>query len=979
MRPKSDARPVVPALTSLRAHTSHARRALRRTAVTAAAVLGLAGLALTGATASYGAAQPQTTFVNEGFTGTSAGAGYTLPSAAPGSFVTNSACLTARTSTTATASDTIPGCGGTADADGSGALRLTSATLNMTGGVGAKQSVPITKGIDAIFDSYQYNGVSDGTGTADGIVFYLAATDPYNPTVPTQIGQLGGSLGYSGTKTASGLAHAYLGLGLDRYGNFNHPNFGGNGCAADASRPRYPNNVTVRGPGDGTTGYCVVTSTAGTALTGSLSKSGVTDRSQAKVPVEIVINPTAAPLQAQRATDVTVNAGQFAVIFTPIGGTRQTLTGTLPKLNPAGNQASIPASWIDPATQYPYKLTYGWVAGTGGASDVHEVNYLEAKTAAGPVPVLSATAGADAEVAHGGNGLYTVTPTVTSGGGTESQLIRATTTFPAGFTPSAATPSAGWSCTVAGQVATCDYAVDPAAPIQPGTAVAELAVPYTVSGTTRTATISSVVASTDAEAVTASSAVTVLKQPVSVTVGDVTAELGATATFTATVASTSKYAPTTPTGSVTFTDDTTGAELCTAPVNAAGVASCTAPAAGQVGAHTVLTSYTGDADHEAVTGADRAASALDITKVSTTVAIAIVPAEAAYGTAATLSATGLPADATGTLTFTSGGDTLCATQLPVTSCATSTSLPAGAYPITVAYSGDDTYKPSDSMEATLTIRKAATPISGTPGDPGNGGNPGNPGNGGNPGTGDPDVVTVTHGEPTGVPVPTLPKDATGTISLVTDDGKVLCTATLPATTCTVPGDLPGGTYTVKAVYSGDDNYEPATGDPFTLVVAAQSTAIVAHQTTAKNGTVTLRVSGLPAGATGTVAFRLADGTELCTVTLPAESCDTTGLAAGDHIVTAFYSGDASFAASTSQVTVTVEAAPAPPAPPVVTPTATPTATPDAPAPSPSATPVAAASGLAHTGSDVAVGGIALAALALLAGGLVLLQLRRRRA
>ena len=50
------------------------------------------------------------------------------------------------------------------------------------------------------------------------------------------------------------------------------------------------------------------------------------------------------------------------------------------------------------------------------------------------------------------------------------------------------------------------------------------------------------------------------------------------------------------------------------------------------------------------------------------------PASIPYGTSDTLSVSGLPGGATGTVTFTSGGSTLCVATLPAASCATSTSL-----------------------------------------------------------------------------------------------------------------------------------------------------------------------------------------------------------------------------------------------------------------------------------------------------------------
>lgn len=924
-------------------------------------VAGLAGLALVGAGASSAsaAAPAQTTFVNEGFVGSTAGAGYILPSTTASSG--NVACLTARPTSGAN-TGSIPTCAGTTDADGAGALRLTSNVNNQSGGVGSKQSVPITKGIDAVFNSYQYNGTA-----ADGIVFYLAATDPYNPAVPAKIGYLGGSLGYSAStaNNAQGLSHAYLGIGLDRFGNFANRQFGGTGCDSDAGTngSLYANAVTVRGPGDGSTGYCVQSKTT---VGGSLNKTGVTDRAQAKVPVEIVINPTSSTLTAQENTSVTVPAGQYAVIFTSIGSTQQVVTGALPKLGTTSNAANIDSSWIDPATGYPYKLTYGWVAGTGGQNDIHEVNYLKTTTVAGPVPVLTAETGGTAKVAHAGSGTYTLTPTVSADGGSETQLVRTTTTFPTGVTPDVSTASGdGWSCTAAGQVVTCDQA---AADRAPGTVLPTLTIPYTVSGAARTATVSTVVASTDAEAITVSRAVAVQPQSSTVSVGTATAVLGDRATLTASVVSGESRGATTPTGSVVFTDSESGAALCTATL-VSGTASCDVPTS-TVGTRAVTATYQGDADHAAATGT----GSLVVSKVPTAITVTSTPASATYGGTVTLAVDGLGAvdgvpAPTGTVEFRAGGKVLCTATLPDTSCDVS-GLAAGTHSVTAVYSGDSRYEGSTAVAVDLTVRKAATAITpGTsdPSDPNSQSDPSGPGTD--------TTVTVTHGETTTLGTPNVPKDATGTIDYVTDDGTVLCTATLPDTTCDVPGDLAGGTYRVHARYSGDDNYEPAEGDPFDLVVTAQPTELVASTDTTRAvvGTkVRLSASGLPTGATGTVTFTAADGTVLCTATLPETSCETDALPVGTNTVTVSYSGDASFAASTTTIEVVVVAAPA-----EATPTAEPTADPTRSAAPAANTPSTGA--LAFTGSPVALGtGLGLAG-ALLVAGLVLLVVRRTRA
>ena len=56
------------------------------------------------------------------------------------------------------------------------------------------------------------------------------------------------------------------------------------------------------------------------------------------------------------------------------------------------------------------------------------------------------------------------------------------------------------------------------------------------------------------------------------------------------------------------------------------------------------------------------------------------PASIPYGTSDTLSVSGLPGGATGTVTFTSGGSTLCVATLPATSCSTSATLDARHLP-----------------------------------------------------------------------------------------------------------------------------------------------------------------------------------------------------------------------------------------------------------------------------------------------------------
>ncbi len=138
----------------------------------------------------------------------------------------NLACLTAGTSTnnsttvaaTNAAFSSIPGCNLTKpDAVGSGALRLTKAEINQNGAIIWNDTFPTNKGLQVTFTTYTYGG-SGGVQGADGMSFFLM-----DGNVAPNIGAFGGSLGYScsnGNGNGDGLRGAYLGLGIDEYGNF---------------------------------------------------------------------------------------------------------------------------------------------------------------------------------------------------------------------------------------------------------------------------------------------------------------------------------------------------------------------------------------------------------------------------------------------------------------------------------------------------------------------------------------------------------------------------------------------------------------------------------------------------------------------------------------------------------------------------------------------------------------------------------------
>ena len=777
----------------------------------------------------------------------------------------NSACLTAGP----VAATSIPNCASPPDTSGNGALRLTTNAGSAVGAVFYQASLPTTEGLDLTLDTYQFNG----TG-ADGIVFTLAAANPANPIPPSTTGPLGGDLGYAAAPGTAGMPYGYLGIGLDVYGNYENTPLAGPACAIPSplvANRAYPESVTARGPGNGTVGYCILGTTATTYDQSSgggsgggtisnvgpgktLDKQSATSRAAAMVPVEMAINPSASVTST--ASGLSVPANSWIIAYTPRGpATQQTLSGPLPTTTNNPALATFPASWINPATGIPYQLTFGWTASTGGANEYHEVNQLTASTLVGSVPDLSMTTSDNegGQMLAGNQANFILSPGVAASGGPEADMLTVTDTLPAGMTPGTATSSSDWSCTTTGQTVTCTYA--PGSAIAAGTALPDITIPVTLSsglsGTvTNTARISSndglPAVSSDAANVSAFTA-TALPSPQAYT---------QSVTYTAAL-------PSTATGTVTFSIG--GTTLCTALLPAL---SCSASNA-SVGSDTVTATYSGDTNFASQT----TTTSLTITKATPSLTEAAAPASIVFGAQDTLSVAGLPVGATGTVTFSSGGFTLCIASLSSTSCQTASTLAAGTYPVTAAYSGDSNYNSATATGASFTVTKAGTSM-----------------------TESAAPASIPYGTADTVSSAGLPAGAAGTVTFASS-GSTLCVAALPATSCATPATLTPGAYPVTATYSGDANHTgtTASGASFTVTKAGPSMTESAAPASVQYGTSdTLSVSGLPVGATGAVTFT-SGGSTLCIAALPSTSCATSAtLAPGTYPVTATYSGDTNY-------------------------------------------------------------------------------------
>lgn len=159
-----------------------------------------------------------------------------------------------------------------------------------------------------------------------------------------------------------------------------------------------------------------------------------------------------------------------------------------------------------------------------------------------------------------------------------------------------------------------------------------------------------------------------------------------------------------------------------------------------------------------------------------------------------------------------------------------------------------------------------------------------------------------------------PSDATGTVTFL-DGTATVGTCTLSSGVCSLSTDsLSAGGHNIVARYEGDSIYGGGTSAPLALTInsGTSTTALQVDVNPAEVGdTVTCTVTVAPVAPatlapTGTVDIY--DGAVLLeTCTLAAGTCSyaTDSLTPGSHDMTASYSGDANYTASTTTATLTM--------------------------------------------------------------------------
>ncbi|HTS31374.1 MAG TPA: Ig-like domain-containing protein [Bryobacteraceae bacterium] len=358
------------------------------------------------------------------------------------------------------------------------------------------------------------------------------------------------------------------------------------------------------------------------------------------------------------------------------------------------------------------------------------------------------------------------------------------------------------------------------------------------------------------------------------------------------VTMTAAVTPSTATGTVTFQDGSTALGTVPLASGSAVFMTSTLPA----GTHTLTAWYSGDARNGASTSIAVTATVAPPASTTTTV-LTVNPVSPATSQNVTLTATVTPSTATGNVTFQDGTANLGAAPLNsgVAVFMTST-LAAGAHSLTASYGGDAKNAASTSAAVTATVGSSlsttTTALTVNP-------------------------ASSTAGQNVTLTATVTPSTATGNVTFQ-DGSTSLGVAPLNSGIAVfITTSLAAGTHTLTASYGGDTKNAASTSNAVTETVgpssAATTIALTVNPTSSTTGqNVTLTATVSPSSATGTVTFQ--DGTTNLGVA-PLNSGTavfmTATLAAGAHPLSASYSGDAKYSASSSTtVTETVTASPA---------------------------------------------------------------------
>ncbi len=251
-----------------------------------------------------------------------------------------------------------PETGSVIDPSGSGWMRLTNNTLNTHNAVYFDTPIPSAGNSVTIgFGVNLWGGNNFNSTGADGLTFFL-----YDASKNFQVGADGGSMGYAQKTGVNGLNGGFVAVALDAYGNFSVAGEGRQGGTAALQA----NSVSVRGPGQGTTGYNYLAGTGNRDYTdtGSPTVQDVGDGTVPALPYTMGF-PTATvrPNQSTQYRNVSITINESSQLLVSMQFGEDGLWYNLLNVNLS--------SFVRPE-----QLKMGFSAGTGSGTMITEVGGL---------------------------------------------------------------------------------------------------------------------------------------------------------------------------------------------------------------------------------------------------------------------------------------------------------------------------------------------------------------------------------------------------------------------------------------------------------------------------------------------------------------------------------------------------------------------------------------------------------------------------
>ncbi|QIM15300.1 hypothetical protein G7067_00920 [Leucobacter insecticola] len=258
--------------------------------------------------------------------------------------------------------------------DGVGWLQLTRNVNNQASALISNKSLPTAEGASFEFDFRAFAPVNQQL--ADGFSFFL--TDGDDPSfVPTRMGALGAGLGYSSACLSAtgypGIERAYLGIGIDAYGNFSQSGGGSTALRNDGgNRPSSPSTVVLRGSGNGGAG-------SGVGSCGQEYRFAAANKLKTGTLAQVNVSTRAA--RYRRAQ----------ILVVPQPGTGPRIQVSISGLTPVGEQPTVweynlidyqvvPGDGV--FSELPENLRFGFAATTGGLNMITQIGSIRSSSAA---------------------------------------------------------------------------------------------------------------------------------------------------------------------------------------------------------------------------------------------------------------------------------------------------------------------------------------------------------------------------------------------------------------------------------------------------------------------------------------------------------------------------------------------------------------------------------------------------------------------